>query len=783
MFFCSLYLKAEYSDVVMKEAKKEAARLKNEGWKSVDNIHSLAEQIVWSWTLNEEFDDNGDHKYILVKGYGTGSTLNEAEQNAIDFAKLILFNEMTNSLAVDGRIVKEAGYDIQYSSTTQLMGETIYSIPSENEEVIFYWDAIRRTCFTLPHIKHAQLEMEMYRRIDDKYEVAVYMSCRKEGHCTKIGNLYYYLDFDDKKAEVTFHFDDIDLQNIVIPPIVSYKGTSYEVTGVCENAFYGHNIVEVRYPTWIDMANVRVPSTTQLIPYNPQPPLLALKNETLLFSDASKNNCIDAEENSYVSFQVMNKGKGDAESCEVTIKMQGATKGIQAFTTSLPTIAAGQTCNVKIPIVSNVNTQDGKVTFTIEVVEPSGWGIAPFDLTVATKAYEPPFIQVVDYNVASNSGKINKMEPFTLTFNVQNTKYGNAENVKVKINLPKDIYLMDGITEYYYPSIKSSNVEKINLTLAANNNYPSEQIPISISIEEKYGKYSENKEIYLPINESIRNNVIFSEKNAKPKEIQLAMMSSDVDRDIPVSLEQNENTFVLIIANEHYQSVASVPYALNDGNIFREYCIKTLGIPDKQIKYVPNATGNQIKVQINWLQNICEVFDDAQIIFYYAGHGIPDESSRTAYLLPVDGIGTDVSTGYKLDDLYAVLGRIPAENVTVFMDACFSGSKREEGMLASARGVAIKARSGMPQGNMVVFSAAQGDETAYPNNEEKHGMFTYYLLKKLQETAGDVTLHELGDYITKNVSQQSILLNGKSQTPCVTPSASLDASWREWKLK
>ena len=57
------------------------------------------------------------------------------------------------------------------------------------------------------------------------------------------------------------------------------------------------------------------------------------------------------------------------------------------------------------------------------------------------------------------------------------------------------------------------------------------------------------------------------------------------------------------------------------------------------------------------------------------------------------------------------------------------------------------------------------------------------LLKKLQDTAGDVTLQELGEYITKNVSQQSILLNGKSQTPCVTPSASLDASWREWKLK
>mgnify|MGYP003299250819 FL=1 len=57
------------------------------------------------------------------------------------------------------------------------------------------------------------------------------------------------------------------------------------------------------------------------------------------------------------------------------------------------------------------------------------------------------------------------------------------------------------------------------------------------------------------------------------------------------------------------------------------------------------------------------------------------------------------------------------------------------------------------------------------------------MLKKLQETRGEVTLQELGEYIVRNVSQQSILLNGKSQTPCVTPSASIGGEWREWKLK
>ena len=258
---------------------------------------------------------------------------------------------------------------------------------------------------------------------------------------------------------------------------------------------------------------------------------------------------------------------------------------------------------------------------------------------------------------------------------------------------------------------------------------------------------------------------------------------SAVDTDIPETNASNSNTFVIIFANEDYKNVASVPFAKNDGTVFQKYCQKTLGIPTNNIHYVENATFNDMRIQLAWLKDVCDAFEgNAAVIVYYAGHGIPDEASKSAYLLPIDGDGRYVQSAYKLDDMYQKLGAMRARSVTVFMDACFSGSKREDGMLASARGVAIKVKSGVPQGKMVVFSAASGDETAYPNTDEQHGMFTYYLLKKLQDTKGDVTLQELGNYITTNVRQQSIVQNGKSQTPTVTPSSDA-ADWQTWKLK
>ena len=259
---------------------------------------------------------------------------------------------------------------------------------------------------------------------------------------------------------------------------------------------------------------------------------------------------------------------------------------------------------------------------------------------------------------------------------------------------------------------------------------------------------------------------------------------SDVDKDIPVVKGTDEYTYAVIIGNEKYTSEAAVPYAEHDAEIFKAYVQKTLGVPEKQIRYASNAGLNKMRASVKWLTQAMEVSEGkAKVIFYYAGHGIPNESNQSAYLLPVDGMGSDPESAYSLDKLYSELSKQPAQYVAVFLDACFRGAKREGGMLASARGVAIKARTQAPKGNMVVFTAAQGDETAYPYKEMGHGMFTYYLLKKLQETKGEATFGDLGTYLTKEVKHQSFLENNKMQTPAVNVAVALQNSWKNFKLK
>lgn len=259
---------------------------------------------------------------------------------------------------------------------------------------------------------------------------------------------------------------------------------------------------------------------------------------------------------------------------------------------------------------------------------------------------------------------------------------------------------------------------------------------------------------------------------------------NEIDTKIIQNPSNNTNTFAIVIGNEKYKNEVDVPFANNDSKIFSQYVEKTLGVPHNQIRLIENAGYNDIRIAVSWLVQAMQVCrGKGKAIIYYAGHGIPNESDLSSYLLPVDGIGNDPGSAYSLKDLYDKLGSIEVQSITIFLDACFSGSKREDGMLASARGVALKAKQSAPKGNMIVFTAAQGDETAYPYKDKQHGMFTFFLLKKLQETKGDVTLGELSEYLTDEVGRQSFIKNNKMQTPTVSVAPSLKESWRHLKLK
>ena len=103
-------------------------------------------------------------------------------------------------------------------------------------------------------------------------------------------------------------------------------------------------------------------------------------------------------------------------------------------------------------------------------------------------------------------------------------------------------------------------------------------------------------------------------------------------------------------------------------------------------------------------------------------------------------------------------------------------------MLVQSRGVAIKPKDTEPEGKTIMIMACQNDESAYAYDDKKHGLFTYFLLKELKNSMGNICLGNLYESVMKNVKQTSLQINHKQQTPNVFVSKSFD-NWKSHKLK
>ncbi|MFC2126142.1 WG repeat-containing protein, partial [Bacteroidota bacterium] len=264
---------------------------------------------------------------------------------------------------------------------------------------------------------------------------------------------------------------------------------------------------------------------------------------------------------------------------------------------------------------------------------------------------------------------------------------------------------------------------------------------------------------------------------------------ADVDQDIPENNLVQNNVFALVIGNEDYSSYQvgsdgeiNVEYAEADARTFAAYLNKTFGLPRENITLLVNATVGQMNQAIGRMVSLAKAYEgEAELIFYYAGHGLPDEETKEPYLIPVDVSGSDLTYAVKLEDVYNQLSVYETRRVTVFLDACFSGGARNQGLVA-ARGVRIRPKSPFVLGNLIVFSATAGNQTAFGYNEKGHGMFTYYLLKKFQETRGEVSYGILAHHLMGEVNRKSLLINNSEQTPIVKVSPIFQNTWQDFSF-
>jgi len=521
----------------------------------------------------------------------------------------------------------------------------------------------------------------------------------------------------------------------------------------------------------------------------PKPPYLEIVDGSLEFLDSDGNRMIDANESTSIRFMLKNTGYGPGLSLKIRVKEMNSVPGLLFDKEkNLGTLEPGATKTVEIPISSKMNTVYSKAIFEIRIDEANDFGTDPVVMEVPTREFISPEVEIVDYKVTSQSGTtLQKKRPFEVQVMVQNVGQGNAENVKLNLPVPQDMFCLSDNAHVNIGLLKPGEATVIEYSLVANNNYTAPDIPLKYNLSERYLKYSKDRTITLTMNQVVSDTKLVIEgKKEEKKDIAIASLTSAVDKNIPFSNFKNPNRLALIIGNENYsQSLnaeINVGYARNDAEIFRQYAVNLMGVNEDNVYFLTDATAGTMRSKIELVSKLLlKMGNRSELIFYYAGHGLPDENTRIPYLIPVDVNATNLSAALKLSDIYQKFSRSGAARITVFLDACFSGGGRNQGLLA-ARGVKIKPQTGTLNGNMVVFTASSGEQSALPYKDEKHGMFTYFLLKKLQETKGNVSYGELADYLEQNVSVESLRKNGKEQDPEVNTSLTVQDSWKYWQI-
>jgi hypothetical protein len=524
------------------------------------------------------------------------------------------------------------------------------------------------------------------------------------------------------------------------------------------------------------------------------PPVLIIENSSILFKDENSSNSLEAFEKANLTFEIKNTGKGDAMDLKMNIAEKNNSAGIFfGKTNNIGRIGTNSNKIVEIPITSNQFLQEGQASILISFAERNGFEPRPIEVMVKTSKFNQPKLKVVDYVLSSGEKEITKGTPFRISIMLQNIGSGKASDISISMKSPDNIYLVAGNQNDKVKDLASGDTTKVTYSLIANSQFSKATAQFEFNVQEKYLAFGEIKKIDIPVSQSAdyKNLAIAPTQTTRDinsnTPVNIVQFGADIEKNIPNGSKKNAaNTYVLIFGNEDYttfqpdlKTESNVDYAINDAKTFYEYCKNTFGIPVNNITMLTNALSNPMKREINRLRDKTMYGgENLEIIFYYSGHGFPDDE-KNSYIMPVDISGSNVKDGIKLTELYKELTTYPCKKVTVFIDACFSGGGRNAGLVA-AKAVKIQPKEINVEGNIVVFTASSGDEISTFYRDKNHGMFTYFLLKKLQDTKGMVSYGEMSDYLKKVVPFTSGDKNYKAQNPQTLISPEIIEKWYDW---
>jgi uncharacterized caspase-like protein len=246
-----------------------------------------------------------------------------------------------------------------------------------------------------------------------------------------------------------------------------------------------------------------------------------------------------------------------------------------------------------------------------------------------------------------------------------------------------------------------------------------------------------------------------------------------------VDATPDKNAYAIVIGVEQYrQKLPKADFATHDAQAVTEALTKVMGYPAENVITLINdqATNADLaKYLEKWL--LKQAKTGSTVFIYFSGLGTSSSETGDIFLVPFDGDPSFIDqTGYSLKRLNEALRKLPAKEIIVVLDSCFSGAGGKSVLTEGARPVVINLQKSLVQSkNMAVLAAASGDQSCSSYQAKGHSLFTYYLLNGIKNEDvilpdGSLDIDDLFSYAQPQVERIALKRNNSVQSPVLIES-------------
>lgn len=214
-----------------------------------------------------------------------------------------------------------------------------------------------------------------------------------------------------------------------------------------------------------------------------------------------------------------------------------------------------------------------------------------------------------------------------------------------------------------------------------------------------------------------------------------------------VAAQPTARRIALLFGNSRYQSpIPSLQSPARDVDQVAASLGQKLGF---EVRVIKNATKADMVRAVAALAR--EVAPADSVFVYYAGHGYLMDDTNMGYWIPADGSVKTAAQWISNADISKLLGAIPARQLMLVSDSCFSGTlAREQSVSAD-----VQPGQGVLRKRSVLVLSSGGEEPVSDEGKDGHSVFAWHFLRSIGRLDGTTVGFDVYRVVKQGVSDDS----------------------------